>query len=98
MPDLDLHTEKGPVRISELMRDARPLFLNFRAPERTVLERWNARVKQVDASFEGVCELPVIGIVPLPSAVLVRPDGHVAWVGNETSEGLVEALTTWFGN
>lgn len=98
MPDLDLDTEKGPVRVSELMHDARPLLLNFGAPDCVVSSRWDGRVKQVDASFEGVCELPVIGIVPLPTAVLVRPDGHVAWVGNETSEGLVEALTIWFGH
>ena len=98
MPDLNLDTEEGPRRVSELMHDARPLFLNFGTPRCVVPERWGGRVKQINALFEGVCELPIIGIVPLPPAVLVRPDGHIAWLGNETSESLIEALATWFGN
>jgi hypothetical protein len=39
----------------------------------------------------------VLGAVAAPSAVLVRPDGYVAWVGDGTDSGLTEALTTWFG-
>jgi hypothetical protein len=58
---------------------------------------WADRVQLVDASYEGPWELPVVGAVEAPTAVLVRPDGHVAWVGDGTDVGLVEALTTWFG-
>ncbi|HET8795016.1 MAG TPA: hypothetical protein VFM62_01420 [Arthrobacter sp.] len=42
-------------------------------------------------------ELPVLGTVDAPSAVLIRPDGHVAWVGERSQAGLKEALTAWFG-
>jgi len=34
---------------------------------------------------------------PAPAAVLIRPDGYVAWVGDGTQAGLTDALTTWFG-
>ncbi|WFU80245.1 FAD-dependent monooxygenase [Bradyrhizobium sp. CIAT3101] len=98
MPDLDLVTADGPTRVFELMRDARPLFLNLGTPACVVPARWDERVRQVSATCTGACEMPVIGVVPPPAAVLVRPDGHVAWVGTGDSEGLVEALTTWFGD
>ena len=50
-----------------------------------------------DADHDGAWQLPVIGAVPAPGAVLVRPDGHVAWVGDENQNGLKDVLTTWFG-
>jgi 3-(3-hydroxy-phenyl)propionate hydroxylase len=49
------------------------------------------------ASYDGDWELPVLGAVDAPSAVLIRPDGHVAWVGSGDQAGLFEALATWFG-
>jgi 2-polyprenyl-6-methoxyphenol hydroxylase-like FAD-dependent oxidoreductase len=98
LPDLDVTTETGPTRVFNLMHDAHPLFFNFGASEIIMHKRWGRRVKQINATLESVCELPVIGVVPAPSAVLVRPDGHVAWVGSESSEGLIEALATWFGD
>jgi 3-(3-hydroxy-phenyl)propionate hydroxylase len=58
---------------------------------------WIDRVHLVDASSDGVWELPALGEVPAPAAVLIRPDGHVAWVGDGTGEGLADALGTWFG-
>ena len=58
---------------------------------------WVDRVQCVDAQYAGTWELPVIGAVAAPSGVLVRPDGHVAWVGEGTEEGLGEAMTRWFG-
>jgi hypothetical protein len=58
---------------------------------------WSDRVQLVDAEHAGTWELPVLGAVPAPSAVLIRPDGHVAWVGDHTPAGLREALTAWFG-
>jgi 3-(3-hydroxy-phenyl)propionate hydroxylase len=51
----------------------------------------------IDATYGGLWELPVLGAVIAPTAVLMRPDGYVAWVGNLTHLGLPDALTTWFG-
>ena len=58
---------------------------------------WANRVQLVEATYNGGWELPVIGAVSPPSAVLIRPDGYVAWVGERTPVGLADALTTWFG-
>jgi len=52
----------------------------------------------VDARYDGTWELPVLGVVTAPTAVLIRPDGYVAWVGEGTQQGLNDALTTWFGS
>ena len=54
-------------------------------------------MRHVEARYAGRWELPVLGEVAPPSAVLIRPDGYVAWVGEGTPSGLVEALATWFG-
>jgi 3-(3-hydroxy-phenyl)propionate hydroxylase len=97
MPDLDLVTSEGPVRVFTLLHGAKPLLLNFREPGRVDIAPWAERVQSIDAQYEGPWELPVCGEVDAPSAVLVRPDGHVAWVGKDADEGLRDALTTWFG-
>jgi hypothetical protein len=97
MPDLDLETTAGPIRTFSLLHDARPLLLNLGEPGSIDLSRWADRIQLVEASYVGPWELPAIGAVTAPSGVLVRPDGHVAWVGDDTSPGLGDALTTWFG-
>ncbi len=97
MPDLDLITVRGPRRVFELLHDARPVLLNLGAPAGIDITPWGDRVQHIDAEHTGAWELPVIGAVAAPVAVLVRPDGHVAWVGDGTQAGLSEALTTWFG-
>ena len=97
MPDLDVVTADGPLRVYELLHDARPAFLNFGAPHTFDLRPWADRVQSFDAEYEGTWELPVVGEVEAPSAVLIRPDGYVAWVGTGTDEGLADALTAWFG-
>jgi 3-(3-hydroxy-phenyl)propionate hydroxylase len=97
MPDLDLITAKGPVRAFTLMHDARPVLLNLGAPGSLHIPGWEDRVKSVDAKYVGIWELPVIGGVPAPTSVLIRPDGYVAWVGELTDVGMHDALTTWFG-
>jgi 3-(3-hydroxy-phenyl)propionate hydroxylase len=97
MPDLDLTTARGPVRVYELLHDARPVLMNLGEPGSTDLTGWVERVDLVEAEHSGTWALPVIGAVTAPSAVLVRPDGHVAWVGEGTLDGLSDALTTWFG-
>jgi 3-(3-hydroxy-phenyl)propionate hydroxylase len=97
MPDLDLTTADGPRRVFELLHDARPVLLNLGAPDSIDIAPWADRVQHIDADHTGTWELPVVGTVAAPVAVLVRPDGHVAWVGHGTQDGLREALTTWFG-
>ncbi|MGY3620082.1 FAD-dependent monooxygenase [Bradyrhizobium sp. USDA 10063] len=97
MPDLDLVTSKGAVRTFTLLHDARPALLNFSEPGHLDITPWADRVRLVDAKYPGVWELPAIGTVTAPAAVLIRPDGYVAWVGDKTDQGLADALTTWFG-
>jgi 3-(3-hydroxy-phenyl)propionate hydroxylase len=97
MPDLDLTTARGPRRVFELLHGARPVLLNLGVPDSIDITPWTDRVQHLDAVHTGTWELPVIGTVTAPVAVLIRPDGHVAWVGDGTSAGLGEALTTWFG-
>jgi len=97
MPDLDLDTETGPRRVFTLLHDARPVFLNFGEPGAFDIAPWANRVRRIDARYAGAWELPVFGAVSAPTAILIRPDGHVAWVGEGTDQGLRDALTTWFG-
>lgn len=84
MPDLDITTPDGPTRVFELLRDARPVLLSF-----------DGSGLGISATVEGPWTLPVVGEVPAPSAVLIRPDGHVAWVGEGTTDGLDDALHRW---
>jgi 2-polyprenyl-6-methoxyphenol hydroxylase-like FAD-dependent oxidoreductase len=97
MPDLDLVTVKGPLRVFTLLHDARPVLLNLGEPGGFDITPWADRVQLIDAKYAGTWELPAIGAVTAPTAVLVRPDGYVAWVGDLTHMGLAYALTTWFG-
>ena len=97
MPDLDLVTANGPPRVFTLLHDARPVLLNLGEPGDFDITPWADRVQLVDATYVGTWELPALGPVTAPAAVLIRPDGYVAWVGDVTQLGLVDALTTWFG-
>jgi 2-polyprenyl-6-methoxyphenol hydroxylase-like FAD-dependent oxidoreductase len=97
MPDLDLVSAGGPLRVFSLLHDARPVLLNLGEPGGFDITPWADRVQLIDASYRGEWELPAIGAVTAPAAVLIRPDGHVAWVGELTEPGLPDALTTWFG-
>ncbi len=97
MPDLDLVTAAGPSRVYALLHDARPVLLDLGGDGGLDITPWADRVQLVDAEHGGVWELPVLGEVPAPPTVLIRPDGHVAWVGDGTDRGLHRALTTWFG-
>jgi 2-polyprenyl-6-methoxyphenol hydroxylase-like FAD-dependent oxidoreductase len=98
MPDLDLVTVGGPLRVYTLLHDARPLLLNFGEPDGFDITPWADRVQRVDAQYTGTWELPAIGAVTAPAAVLIRPDGYVAWVGDLSQPSLADALTTWFGS
>jgi 2-polyprenyl-6-methoxyphenol hydroxylase-like FAD-dependent oxidoreductase len=97
MPDLDLVAADGPLRVFELLHDARPVLLNLGEAGGFDITGWADRVQLIDASYTGEWELPVLGAVTAPTGVLIRPDGYVAWVGDRTRPGLPEALTTWFG-
>jgi 2-polyprenyl-6-methoxyphenol hydroxylase-like FAD-dependent oxidoreductase len=97
MPDLDLVTAGGALRVFGLLHDARPVLLNFGEPGGFEIAPWADRVQSLDVKHVGEWELPVFGAVPAPTAVLIRPDGYVAWVGDRTDMGLADALTTWFG-
>jgi hypothetical protein len=97
MPDLDLVTANGPLRVFTLLHDARPALLNLGEPGGFDITPWVDRVQLIDAKYDGVWELPALGAVTAPTAVLIRPDGHVAWVGDRHPLGLSDALTTWFG-
>jgi len=97
MPDLDLATADGPLRVFTLLHDAKPVLLNLGEPGGFAITPWTDQVQLVDAAYDGVWDLPVLGAVTAPCAVLIRPDGYVAWVGDGTDTGLRDALTTWFG-
>jgi 2-polyprenyl-6-methoxyphenol hydroxylase-like FAD-dependent oxidoreductase len=97
MPDLDLATADGPLRVFELLHDAKPVLLNLGEPGGFDIAPWADRVQLIDAEYVGELELPVLGAVSAPTAVLIRPDGYVAWVGDGTDAGLRDALITWFG-
>jgi hypothetical protein len=112
MPDLDLVTASGPRRLFTLLHDARPVLINLGEAAGLDITPWADRVQVIDATYGGPWELPVLGRVAAPAAVLIRPDGYVAWVGDgslppagggrwegdSTDTGLRDALTTWFGS
>ena len=97
MPDLDQITANGPLRVFTLLHEALPALLNLGEPGGFDITPWMDRVQMINAKYEGTWELPAIGAVTAPTAVLVRPDGYVAWVGDLIQMGLDDALTTWFG-
>jgi 2-polyprenyl-6-methoxyphenol hydroxylase-like FAD-dependent oxidoreductase len=97
MPDLDLVTANGRVRVFTLLHDARPVLLNLGELDGFDIAPWADRVRLIDAKYVGAWDLPVLGTITAPTAVLIRPDGYVAWVGDRPPGGLTDALTTWFG-
>jgi 3-(3-hydroxy-phenyl)propionate hydroxylase len=97
MPDLDLTTLDGPLRVYTLLQNARPMLVNLGTPGSLDITPWSDRVQLVDAGCDGAWELPGLGAVSAPTAILIRPDGYVAWVGEGTQDGLREAMNSWFG-
>jgi 2-polyprenyl-6-methoxyphenol hydroxylase-like FAD-dependent oxidoreductase len=97
VPDLDLETDGGPRRLFTLLHQARPVLLNLADPDALDIAPWADRVRWVNARYSGGWQLPVLGEVSAPTAVLIRPDGYAAWVGQGTDQGLRDALGTWFG-
>jgi len=97
MPDLEVVTADGATRVFTLLHDARAILLNLGKPWPLDPSPWADRVLAIDAQYGGDWELPVLGQVAAPAALLIRPDGYVAWVGDGTDAGLRDALTMWFG-
>ena len=97
MPDLHLVTANGPLRVFALLHKARPVLINFGEPGTLDITRWADRVQSIDAKYDGPWQLPALGAVTAPTAVLIRPDGYVAWVGDGDQARLADTLTTWFG-
>ena len=98
MSDLDLVTVSGPLRVFTLLHNVRPVLLNLGESGEFDITPWAHRVQLIDAKYDGTWELPAIGAVTAPTAVLIRPDGYAAWVGEGTEVGLIDALTSWFGS
>ena len=96
VPDLDVETAGRATRVHALLRTGRPLLLVLGGPPLDVGGR-SGRLQVVTGAVPGAWVLPVVGTVAPPTAVLVRPDGHVAWVGEGSDAGLTEALARWCG-
>jgi 3-(3-hydroxy-phenyl)propionate hydroxylase len=70
MPDLDLVTADGPLRVFELLYGAKPVLLNLGEPGGFDITSWADRVQLVDAEYVGLWELPVLGAVSDLTVVL----------------------------
>jgi hypothetical protein len=97
MPDLDVLTAHGPLRVFSLLHHGRAALINFGEPGSVKVSGWADRIRLVDAKYAGTWELPALGVIAGPAAVLVRPDGYVAWAGEGVDSGLTDALATWLG-
>ncbi len=95
MPDLEVETEGGSQRVFTLLHAAQPVLLDLGGD--LELGGWATRVRRLAARYDGTWTLPVVGVVAAPRAVLIRPDGYVAWVGDGTDAGLRDALARWCG-
>ena len=85
MPDLDVVTADGPLRVFTLLHGARPVLLNLGEPGGLDIAPWADRIQLIDATYDGPWELPAIGAVTAPTAVVIRPDGQSP--GWETTPG-----------
>jgi 2-polyprenyl-6-methoxyphenol hydroxylase-like FAD-dependent oxidoreductase len=91
-PDLPVDTPEGRTRVAELLRPARGVLLDF-TPDGAGLD--------TDSLAGRVTVVPARMPDPPAAALLIRPDGYVAWAGHPAGPdplgGLPAALATWFG-
>lgn len=73
------------------------MLLNLGEPGDFNITPWADRVDLIDGKYISTWKLPALGEVTAPTALLIRPDGYVAWVEDLTRHGLADTLTTWFG-
>lgn len=99
VPDADLRTDQGDTRIAELLRAGRPILLRLDGDRSAEPSRWRDRIEVIDAHARTErWSVAGVGEIPVPAAVLIRPDGYVAWVATDAGlGGLSEALDTWIG-
>ncbi|WP_431953890.1 FAD-dependent monooxygenase [Nocardia lijiangensis] len=107
MPNLALSIDRGVTDVFTVLQQARPILIDLGAAvSADILAPWADRVNRVDARLESAqpgdrWHLPVFGDVPAVDAMLVRPDGYVAWVNPANRpidhETLTTALTQWLG-
>ncbi|ASU83991.1 hypothetical protein CDO52_15430 [Nocardiopsis gilva YIM 90087] len=95
-PDLDLDTAHGPRRLSRLLRPGRGLLVEFTPGDphyADLASGWNDRVDHLTAA-------PIDPVEA--TALLVRPDGHIAWAAGKDGKALQDtlgaALRRWFGS
>ncbi|HEX3783076.1 MAG TPA: FAD-dependent monooxygenase [Pseudonocardiaceae bacterium] len=97
VPDLDLKTADGTMRLYELLHQGRPILLDFDGGLAPAVQGWSDRVDHIEAiRAADHWAIPAVGRIPASAALLIRPDGHVAWLP-ESAVDLRTALTTWFG-
>ncbi|MBL1075669.1 FAD-dependent monooxygenase [Nocardia sp. 2] len=95
VPDLTLHTEAGTSSVADLLHTARPILLDLadRADLREIARNWQHRI-DIRTAKTGDRQT---------DALLIRPDGHVAWAAtldepaDTAAAGLRAALSAWFG-
>ncbi|MGW7686916.1 FAD-dependent monooxygenase [Kribbella sp. NPDC054772] len=94
VPDADLTVAGEATRVHQLLRGGRPVLLSLHGSAVPSSDR----IDQIQAQCASDSwTVPGVGDVAVPSAVLIRPDGYVAWATDELStEGLDEAMATWF--
>ncbi|MGW5110151.1 FAD-dependent monooxygenase [Nocardia sp. NPDC004123] len=99
VPDAGLTTADGETRLHRLLQQARPVLLVLNGNAVPDVARWQNRLEIVTAeTHTAQWAVPAVGTIPAPAAVLIRPDGYVAWATDESSTaGLIDALTTWVG-
>ncbi len=97
MPDLEIATADGPVRVFTLLHGGHAVLINFGAADGLETLGWADRIRRIEAKHVAPWQLPALEEVASPAAVLIRPDGHVAWVGDGSDAGLADALGRWLG-
>ena len=86
-PDVPLVVSSAETHLAALLHPGRPVLLDLAG----TFAAWSPSVEVVAASSPSVSDI---------DALLLRPDGHVAWVGAAGSgdEGLAEAVHRWIGD